>query len=61
MGDADRATVQTPPVYMVFDCLHERGRGLRSLPLDERRAVLEDEIMGRDLIHPAVAQGQGPP
>jgi hypothetical protein len=23
------------------------------LPLDERRAVLEDEIMGRDLIYPA--------
>ena len=38
---------------MVFDCLHERGRDLRPLPLDERRAVLEDEIMGRDLIYPA--------
>jgi ATP-dependent DNA ligase len=32
---------------MVFDCLHERGRDLRPLPLDERRAVLEDELMGR--------------
>jgi bifunctional non-homologous end joining protein LigD len=50
---ADEAMVQTPPVYMVFDCLHERGRDLRPLPLDERRAVLEDEIMGRDLIYPA--------
>lgn len=52
-GGADEATIQTPPVYMVFDCLHERGHDLRPLPLDERRAVLEDEIMGRDLIYPA--------
>jgi ATP-dependent DNA ligase len=46
-GGADEATIQTPPVYMVFDCLHERGRDLRPLPLDARRAVLEDELMGR--------------
>jgi bifunctional non-homologous end joining protein LigD len=52
-GGADELAVQTPPVFMVFDCLHERGRDLRPLPLDERRAVLEDEIMGRDLIYPA--------
>jgi bifunctional non-homologous end joining protein LigD len=50
---ADHAMVQTPPVYMVFDCLFERGRDLRPLPLDERRALLEDEIMGRDVIYPA--------
>jgi bifunctional non-homologous end joining protein LigD len=50
---ADEATIQTPPVYMVFDCLHERGRDLRPLPLDERRGVLEDEIMGFDLPSPA--------
>jgi bifunctional non-homologous end joining protein LigD len=52
-SDDDRATVQTPPVFMAFDCLHERGRDLGPLPLEERRAVLEDEIMGRDLIYPA--------
>jgi ATP-dependent DNA ligase len=52
-GGTDETTVQTPPVYMVFDCLYERGRDLRPLPLDERRAVLEDELMGRDLIYPA--------
>jgi bifunctional non-homologous end joining protein LigD len=52
-GGADETSIQTPPVFMVFDCLHERGRDLRPLPLDERRAVLEDEIMGRDLIYPA--------
>jgi bifunctional non-homologous end joining protein LigD len=46
-GGADEVTIQTPPVYIVFDCLHERGRDLRPLPLDERRAVLEDELMGR--------------
>ena len=49
-GGVDESTVQTPPVYMAFDCLYERGRDLRPLPLDERRAALEDEIMGRDLI-----------
>jgi bifunctional non-homologous end joining protein LigD len=37
---------------MAFDCLHERGRDLRPLALEERRAVLEDEITGRDLIYP---------
>jgi bifunctional non-homologous end joining protein LigD len=52
-SEADAATVQSPPVFMAFDCLHERGRDLRPLPLDERRAVLEDEIIGRDLIYPA--------
>jgi bifunctional non-homologous end joining protein LigD len=54
-GGADEATIQTPPVYMVFDCLHERGRDLSPLPLDERRAVLEDEIMGRDLLYPSAS------
>ena len=52
-SEAEAETVQSPPVYMVFDCPHERGRDLRPLPLDERRAVLEDEITGRDLIYPA--------
>jgi hypothetical protein len=31
-GGTAEATIQTPPVYMVFDCLHERGRDLRPLP-----------------------------
>jgi bifunctional non-homologous end joining protein LigD len=50
---ADAGTISTPPVYMVFDCLYERQRDLRELPLDERRTVLEEEVTGHDLIHPA--------
>ena len=38
---------------MVVDCLYDRGRDLLILPLEERRAVLEEEITGCDLIHPA--------
>jgi bifunctional non-homologous end joining protein LigD len=53
LGRDDPSLISTPPVYMVFDCLHERGRDLRMLPLEERRAVLEEEITGCDLIHPA--------
>ena len=52
-GGAAESAIQIPSMYMVVDCLHERGRDLRPLPLYERRAVLEDEIMGRDLIYPA--------
>jgi bifunctional non-homologous end joining protein LigD len=50
---ADAGMLNTPPVYMVFDCLYERQRDLRELPLDERRALLEEEVSGHDLIHPA--------
>jgi bifunctional non-homologous end joining protein LigD len=50
---ADAGAISTPPVYMVFDCLYERRRDLRELPLDERRTVLEEEVTGHDLIHPA--------
>jgi bifunctional non-homologous end joining protein LigD len=32
------------PVYVVFDCLFARGRDLRTRPLAERRAVLDDEV-----------------
>src|SRR4029453_1815070 len=34
-GGTAEATIQTPPIYMVFDCLHERGRDLPPLALDE--------------------------
>jgi ATP-dependent DNA ligase len=50
-GRADPSVTTTAPVDMAF-CLSERGRDLRSLPPEERRAVLEDEITGCDLIHP---------
>jgi bifunctional non-homologous end joining protein LigD len=34
----------SPPVFVVFDCLHARGRDLRDRPLAERRAVVEREV-----------------
>jgi bifunctional non-homologous end joining protein LigD len=34
--------------YYVFDVLHANGRDTRSLPLDERRAVLADLLRWRD-------------
>src|SRR5262245_15957242 len=53
LGREDPSQACTPPVYMVFDCLYERGRDVGRLPLHERREVLEAEITGCDLIHPA--------
>src|SRR5262245_29575277 len=49
----DPIVTSTLPVYMVFDCLYERGRDLCRLPLEERRVVLEEEIFGSDLMRPA--------
>ncbi len=43
----------TPPLYMVFDCLHARGKDLRERPLSVRRHVLEGEVDGHRLILPA--------
>jgi bifunctional non-homologous end joining protein LigD len=34
----------SPPTYVVFDCLHARGRDLTAAPLTERRAALEAEV-----------------
>jgi bifunctional non-homologous end joining protein LigD len=35
---------RVPSVYAVFDCLYRAGRDLRSRPLPERRAAVEEEI-----------------
>jgi hypothetical protein len=43
----------TPPIFMVFDCLHAAGRDLRELALCARREWLEDVIHGQDVILPA--------
>jgi bifunctional non-homologous end joining protein LigD len=40
-----RAAGASPPVYVVFDCLHARGRDLTREPLTARRAVLEAEVV----------------
>jgi bifunctional non-homologous end joining protein LigD len=43
----------TPPVFMVFDCLHDTQRDLRAEPLATRRAALERAVEGARLIFPA--------
>jgi bifunctional non-homologous end joining protein LigD len=39
-----RAAGASPPTYVVFDCLHARGRDLTREPLTARREVLEAEV-----------------
>ena len=39
---------EVPYVYMVFDCLYRNGKDLRSRPLPERRAALEEAIGSTD-------------
>ena len=39
-----RAAGASPPIYVVFDCLHARGRDLMGEALTARRAVLEAEV-----------------
>jgi ATP-dependent DNA ligase len=34
----------TPPVFMAFDCMYQRGRDLRNRPLSYRRSVLKDVV-----------------
>ena len=40
--------LQSPPSYAVFDCLYEDGKDLRSQPLTDRRAALEDVVDATD-------------
>jgi bifunctional non-homologous end joining protein LigD len=42
--DANPEEPATPPVFMAFDCLYQRGRDLRGRPLSYRRQVLEDAL-----------------
>lgn len=39
--DAASEHLATPPVFMAFDCMYQRGRDLRNKPLSYRRDVLE--------------------
>lgn len=48
LGEAGR-----PLVYAVFDCLYLNGRDLRSLPLSDRRSVLETLIGNTDRLLPS--------
>jgi bifunctional non-homologous end joining protein LigD len=44
---------QVPTVYAVFDCLYRNGRDLRSRPLPERRAALEESIGVTERLFPS--------
>jgi hypothetical protein len=48
-----RNASSTPPVFMAFDCLCQRGRDLRARPLAYRRQALEDSVTGAGLIYSA--------
>ena len=44
---------EVPYVYMVFDCLYRDGKDLRSRPLPERRAALEEAIDAAEGLFPS--------
>jgi bifunctional non-homologous end joining protein LigD len=52
LADPDDGLVITPPLLMVFDLLHARGRDLRERPLSDRRQRLERELRGADFVYP---------
>jgi len=52
LRDSDDAIVTTPPLFMVFDILHVRGRDLRKRPLGDRRQRLERELKGVEMVYP---------
>lgn len=46
--EIEREVVRTPIVYMLFDLLRLDGHDLTSMPLRERRTLLEDIVAGLD-------------
>jgi len=44
--------LSTPPLFMVFDCLHARNKDLRKQPLYVRRNVIEDVLDEQDMVLP---------
>lgn len=46
--EIEREVVRTPIVYMAFDLLRLDGHDLTSLPLSQRRTLLEDVVSGLD-------------
>jgi ATP-dependent DNA ligase len=53
LAEPDGLAVATPPVFMVFDCMHLRGRDLRPQPLSDHRRTPEDIIDGHELLYVA--------
>jgi bifunctional non-homologous end joining protein LigD len=52
LNTTDPNVVVTPPLFMAFDCLYQRGRDLRSEPLGERQRILWRTIAGSELVLP---------
>src|SRR5215469_2986131 len=52
LREPDPDAVATPPMFMVFDLLHQDGRELTGRPLRDRRARLENAIAGSDFVLP---------
>ena len=52
LREPDPDAVATPPVFMVFDLLHQDGRELTGRPLRDRRARLENAVAGIELVLP---------
>src|SRR5215510_6767613 len=52
LREPDADAVATPPMFMVFDLLHQDGRELTGQPLRDRRARLEDVVADNDLVLP---------
>ncbi|GAT74872.1 ATP-dependent DNA ligase [Microbacterium sp. HM58-2] len=46
--EIEREVVRTPIVYLVFDLLRLDGHDLTSMPLSQRRTLLEDVVSGLD-------------
>jgi len=44
--------LSTPPLFMVFDCLHARNKDLCKQPLYVRRNVIEDVLDEQDMVLP---------
>jgi bifunctional non-homologous end joining protein LigD len=52
LREPDADAVATPPMFMAFDLLHQDGRELTGRPLRDRRARLENVVVGSDLVLP---------
>ena len=52
LREPDADAVATPPMFMAFDLLHQDGNELTGRPLRDRRARLENALVGSDLVLP---------
>jgi ATP-dependent DNA ligase len=52
LREPDADAVATPPMFIAFDLLRQDGRELTGRPLRDRRARLENVVVGSDLVLP---------